>query len=291
MDPLTYRLVAYRSAIAPAELVQSAFSSARCQDACMSTLDHIDLSLKLTKAQETKRIAKAQERLLYLRLVLGGIFDGSGKLGPPVCLVFEGWDASGKGGAIKRVMAPMDPRHVRVATFAAPTFDEKRHHFLTRFWQKLPGWGGMTILDRSWYGRVLVERVEGFATEDEWRRAYAEIRGFERSLSDEGMLILKFWMHISDEEQLARFKARQTDPLKQWKLTDEDWRNREKRPEYEEAVVEMLERTDTSFAPWILVEANDKRYARVKVIETVIQQIEMALAKAGIEIPPETPGT
>lgn len=257
----------------------------------MSVLDHIDLSLSLSKEEELERLTKAQERLLYLRLLLGGIFDGSERLGPPVCLVFEGWDASGKGGAIKRVTAPLDPRHVRVSTFAAPTFDEKRHHFLTRFWPKLPGWGGMTILDRSWYGRVLVERVEGFATEDEWRRAYQEIRGFERTLSDEGMLILKFWLHISDKEQLRRFKARQVDPLKQWKLTDEDWRNREKRPQYEEAVVEMLERTDTSFAPWILVEAESKRYARVKVIETITSHIEAALDKHGIEVPPETPGT
>lgn len=253
----------------------------------MSALDHIDLSLSLSKAEEAKRLLKAQDRLLYLRLVLGGIFDGSGVLGPPVCLVFEGWDASGKGGAIKRVVTPLDPRHVRVATFAAPTFDEKRHHFLTRFWDQLPGWGGMAVLDRSWYGRVLVERVEGFCTEEQWRRAYSEIRGFERSLTDEGMLLLKFWMHISDDEQLKRFKDRKNNPLKNWKLTDEDWRNREKRAEYEEAVVEMLERTDTGFAPWIVVEANDKRYARIKVIETVIAGIETALQNVGIELPPE----
>ncbi len=257
----------------------------------MSTLDHLDLSLSLSKREEAKRLKRAQERMLYLRLVLGGIFDGSGTLGPPVCLVFEGWDASGKGGAIKRVVSPLDPRHVRVASFAAPTTDEKRHHFLARFWEQLPGWGGMAVLDRSWYGRVLVERVEGFATEDQWRRAYAEIRGFERTLADEGMLILKFWMHVSDEEQLRRFKARQTDPLKFWKLTDEDWRNREQRKAYEEAVVEMLERTDTSFAPWVLVEGASKRYARVKVIETVVAEIERALERVGIELPPETPGS
>ncbi len=257
----------------------------------MSVLDHLDLSKKISRQEEARRLKAAQERLVYLRLICGGIFDGSGRLGPPVCLVFEGWDASGKGGAIKRVTSALDPRHVRVASFMAPTYDEKRHHFLTRFWAKLPGWGGMAILDRSWYGRVLVERVEGFASEDEWRRAYSEIRGFERSLSDEGMLILKFWLQISDDEQLKRFKARQKDPLKKWKLTDEDWRNREKRPAYEEAVVEMLERTDTSFAPWILVEANDKRYARVKVIETVNAYLERALEAQGFEVPPETPGS
>ena len=255
----------------------------------MSALANLDLTLKLSKREEAKRISRAQKRLLYLRLVCGGIFDGSGKLGPPVCLVFEGWDASGKGGAIKRVTAALDPRHVRVASFAAPTFDEKRHHFLSRFWSRLPGWGGMAILDRSWYGRVLVERVEGFATDEQWRRAYSEIRGFERSLNDEGMLLIKFWLEISPDEQLKRFEARKIDPLKNWKLTDEDWRNREKRPEYEVAVTEMLERTDSSFAPWTLVEANDKRYARVKVIEHVVSEIERALAAAGIELPPESP--
>lgn len=252
----------------------------------MTVLDRIDLSVTMSKNEEAERLAVAQERLLYLRLLAGGILDGSGKLGPPVCVVFEGWDASGKGGAIKRVTAPLDPRHVRVATFAAPTFDEKRHHFLTRFWPKLPGYGGMTILDRSWYGRVLVERVEGFATPEQWRRAYSEIRGFERSLSDEGMVLVKFWLHISDEEQLRRFEQRRLDPLKNWKLTDEDWRNREKRPEYEEAVTEMLERTDSSFAPWTLVEANSKRYARVKVLETLIARIEEGLKSVGIEVPP-----
>ncbi len=257
----------------------------------MPMLDHLDLTLSLSKKEEAERVAKAQERLLYLRLVLGGIFDGSGRLGPPVAILFEGWDASGKGGCIKRLVTPMDARHVRVATFAAPTPDEKRHHFLTRFWTKLPGWGGMAIFDRSWYGRVLVERVEGFATEDEWRRAYSEIRNFEQTLTDEGMLLMKFWLHTSPDEQLKRFKARQNEPLKRWKLTDEDWRNREKRPAYEEAVIEMLERTDSSFAPWTLVEADDKRYARVKVLETVVYEIERALQHHGIELPPETPGS
>lgn len=255
----------------------------------MTVLDHVDLKLKLSRAEEEQRLRDAQQRLLYLRLLLGGIFDGSGKLGPPVCLLFEGWDASGKGGAIKRVVAPLDPRHVRVVSIAAPTYDEKRHHFLTRFWDKLPGWGGMTVLDRSWYGRVLVERVEGYATEAQWKRAYDEIRQFERTLTDEGMLLLKFWMHVSDAEQLRRFKARQQDPLKNWKLTDEDWRNREKRAQYEAAVTEMIERTDTSFAPWHVIEGEDKRYGRVKVVETVSARIEAALRRVGIEPPPETP--
>lgn len=251
----------------------------------MTALDHLDMSLRLSKKEANKRIKAAQERLLLQRLVLGGIFDGSGRLGPPVCIVFEGWDASGKGGAIKRLVAPLDPRHVRVSSFAAPTSDEKRHHFMLRFTDKVPGWGGMAVMDRSWYGRVLVERVEGFATEAEWRRSYSEIRGFERAFSAEGSLILKFWMHITHEEQLERFESRKTDPMRNWKLTEEDWRNREKRGEYEDAVVEMLERTDSSFAPWILVEANDKNYARVKVLETVVSRIDLALQEQGIEVP------
>ena len=152
-----------------------------------------------------------------------------------------------------------------------------------RFWPALPGWGGMAVLDRSWYGRVLVERVEGFATVEQWSRAYAEIVGFERTLALEGMLLVKFWMHISDEEQLKRFKAREKDPLKEWKLTDEDWRNREKIDAYTDAVEEMLERTDTEWAPWIVVPAEDKRYARVFVMERVIEAMERALPERSID--------
>ena len=174
----------------------------------------LDLSLKLTPNQEAARLATAQDRLLHLRLVLGGQIGDNPQLGPPVCVIFEGWDASGKGGAIKRLVAPLDPRHVRVAQFGAPSYDEKRHHFLWRFWPVLPGWGGMAVLDRSWYGRVLVERVEGFATEEQWRRAYREIVDFERTLADEGMIMVKFWLHLSSGEQLRRFKARQREPLK-----------------------------------------------------------------------------
>ncbi|MFZ4485859.1 MAG: polyphosphate kinase 2 family protein [Candidatus Nanopelagicales bacterium] len=250
----------------------------------MGLLDTFDLTKKLSRDEEARRLSAAQERLLYLRLLAGGIYDASGVLGPPLCLVFEGWDASGKGGAIKRVVEPLDPRHVRVVSIAAPTYDEKRHHFLTRFWPQLPGWGGMAVLDRSWYGRVLVERVEGFATEDQWRRAYEEIKSFERMLTDEGMVLIKFWMHISHDEQLRRFTAREQEPMKRWKLTEEDWRNREKRTEYESAVTEMLERTDTSFSPWTVVEANDKRHARVKVVETVVESLERGLRRAGIEV-------
>ena len=246
----------------------------------MGRLDALDLSLGLSREEEAARLAVAQTRLLHLRLVLGGqlaAVDGAAPvLGPPVCVVFEGWDASGKGGAIKRLVAPLDPRHVRVAQFAAPTYDEKRHHFLWRFWPSLPGWGGMAVFDRSWYGRELVERVEGFATEDQWRRSYDEIVAFERSLCDEGMIMVKFWLHISDDEQKRRFERRSRDPLKRWKLTDEDWRNRAKRDAYVEAVEEMLEHTDHPSAPWVLIEANSKRWARVRVVEETVAAIERA---------------
>jgi polyphosphate kinase 2 (PPK2 family) len=250
----------------------------------MAGLDDVDLGLSLDKKEEKKELKKLQERLTQLRLTLGGQL-GSGELGPPVTVVFEGWDASGKGGTIKRLVAPFDPRHVRVCQFAAPTSDEKRHHFLWRFWPQLPGWGGMTVFDRSWYGRVLVERVEGFASEEEWTRAYGEIRDFERALAAEGMIIIKLWMHISSEEQLDRFEKRRDEPLKSWKLTDEDWVNREKRPAYEEAVTQMLSETDRPEAPWTVVPAESKRYGRVAVAETVIDRIEAGLAAHGLQVP------
>jgi polyphosphate kinase 2 (PPK2 family) len=248
-------------------------------------LAELDLSLSLSRDEEEKRLDAAQTRLLQLRLVLGGLI-GDGTIGPPLCVVFEGWDASGKGGAIKRLVAKLDPRHVRVKQFAAPTPDEKRHHWLWRFWPALPGWGGMAVLDRSWYGRVLVERVEGFADEAAWRRAYEEIRDFERMLVVEGTVLVKLWLHVSPDEQLERFEQRAKDPLKSWKLTEDDWRNREKRPAYEEAIEDMLVETSTELAPWTLVEADSKRYARVKVIETVIAAAEDGLRRNGLEVPP-----
>jgi polyphosphate kinase 2 (PPK2 family) len=253
-------------------------------------LDALDLKLRLTRIEEEERLRGAQLRLLYLRLVLGGLMGEDPRIGPPVCVVFEGWDASGKGGCIKRLVQPMDPRHVRVAQFAAPTYDEKRHHFLWRFWPALPGWGGMAVLDRSWYGRVLVERVEGFATKEQWRRAYAEICQFEETLVAEGMILVKFWLHLSDAEQLSRFEQRKADPLKQWKLTDEDWRNREKRAMYTGAVEEMLARTETTLAPWTLVEAENKRWARVRVLDSVISAIEDGMRARGFKVPPQPPG-
>jgi AMP-polyphosphate phosphotransferase len=252
----------------------------------MGRLSELDLSLRLSSDEEAQRLAVAQQRLLQLRLLSGGLIGETGQLGPPLCIVFEGWDASGKGGCIKRVVQPLDPRHVRVAQFAAPTYDEKRHHFLWRFWPALPGWGGMAILDRSWYGRVLVERVERFASKEQWTRAYGEIREFEQTLAAEGMVLVKFWLHLSEEEQLRRFESRERDPLRRWKLTDEDWRNRRKRKAYERAVEEMLDKTDHPAAPWIAVEAENKRWARVRVLESVVDIAETALQRNGLTLPP-----
>jgi polyphosphate kinase 2 (PPK2 family) len=256
----------------------------------MPRLADVDLSLAMSKKEGKKQLKEAQERLVHLRLLLGGQI-GPGELGPPLCVLFEGWDASGKGGAIQRLVAEIDSRHVRVAQFAAPTRDEKRHHFLWRFWPVLPGWGGMAVLDRTWYGRVLVERVEGFATEDAWQRAYAEIVDLESTLAAEGMILVKFWLHLSPEEQLRRFEDRQADPYRAWKLTDEDWRNREKRPAYEAAVEEMLERTDHAGGRWHVVAAEDKRWARVDVVRTVCEEIEKALAARGIDADPALSGS
>jgi polyphosphate kinase 2 (PPK2 family) len=249
----------------------------------MGRLDDVDLSLSLGKEEGERRLADQQRRLLALRLQLGGLLGDHGTLGPPLCVLFEGWDASGKGGAIRRLVAPLDPRHVRVVQFAAPTDDEKRHHYLQRFWPALPGWGGMAVLDRSWYGRVLVERVEGFASETEWRRAYDEIAGFEQSLHGEGIVLVKIWLHLSAKEQKKRFEQRAEDPLKQWKLTDEDWRNRKKRPAYEEALEELFARTDRAWAPWTVIAAESKPYARVKVLETVCEAIEEGMRANGME--------
>ena len=250
----------------------------------MGRLDELDLSLKLSKEEEAERLAAGWRRLEALRLALGAKLPGY-DLGPPVLAMFEGWYASGKGGAISRLVAPLDSRHVRVAQFAAPTPDEKRHHYLWRFWPQLPGWGGMAVFDRTWYGRVLVERVDELATPEQWRRGYKEIVELERSLAADGMVVVKFFMHVSADEQLKRFEKRRDDPLKAWKLTPDDWENRSKRPQYTEAIEEMLERTDHEAAPWHPVEAESKRYARVKVVETVIERVEAGMRAGGIEPP------
>ena len=251
----------------------------------MGRLDEVDLSPSFSRPEAERELSTAWERLTQLRLTLGGLI-GEAELGPPLLILFEGWDASGKGGSIKRLVAPLDPRHVRVVQFAAPTHDEKRHHFLWRFWPVLPGWGGMAVFDRSWYGRVLVERVDGLASREQWLRAYDEINSFERSLTDEGTILVKLWLHISEAEQLKRFERRAGDPLKAWKLTDDDWQNRGKRNEYEQAVEDMIARTDQPRAPWHLIPAESKRYARVAVVRTVIEAIETGLRSWGREPPP-----
>jgi polyphosphate kinase 2 (PPK2 family) len=248
----------------------------------VASLRDVDLSLKLSRDESEERILTAQRRLLALRLQLGGLIDGPG-LGPPLCVLFEGWDASGKGGCIRRLVSPMDPRHVRVAEFGPPSADERRHHFLHRFSPAMPGWGGMAVLDRSWYGRVLVERVEGLAAEVEWRRAYPQIVQWEAGLATEGMVLVKLWLHVSEDEQLRRFRAREGDPLKRWKLTGEDWRNLSRRADYEQAIEDMLAATDHDPAPWHVIAAESKPYGRVKVLEIVIAAIEQALRALGRE--------
>jgi len=195
----------------------------------------------------------------------------------PVILAFEGWDAAGKGGAIKRVTERLDPRGYVVYPISAPQGEDQTRHYLYRFWRRLPERGQIAIFDRTWYGRVLVERVEGFAAEHEWKRAFKEINSFERQVNDFGAILVKFWIHISREEQLRRFEQRQAVGYKSWKLTEEDWRNRAKREAYEEAIEEMLLKTSTRDAPWRLVEGNDKYWARVKILSTLVEILSREL--------------
>jgi polyphosphate:AMP phosphotransferase len=195
----------------------------------------------------------------------------------PVIIAYEGWDAAGKGGNIKRVAAALDPRGYEVHPIASPEPAEKARHYLWRFWNRLPKDGHIAIFDRTWYGRVMVERLEGFCTENDWKRAYNEINEFEKELADWGAVIIKFWVQIDKDTQLARFTDRQNTPEKQWKITDEDWRNREKWDLYEEAVDEMLQKTSTKFAPWHVLESNDKKYARIKALQIIIKAIEKKL--------------
>ena len=196
----------------------------------------------------------------------------------PVVLVFEGWDAGGKGGAIRRITEKLDPRGYVVYSIAAPKGDDSTHHYLWRFWRRLPESGQIAIFDRSWYGRVMVERIEGFCAESEWKRAYREINYFERQLVDFGTILFKFWIHISKEEQLRRFESRENDQKRVWKLTDEDWRNRERWDLYEEAVNEMLLKTSTLTAPWTVVEGNSKLYARIKILRTLVDKLSDELS-------------
>ncbi len=240
----------------------------------ITILNQLDMKQSLTKKDYQAELAKYQAKLN--KLARKALEKKVSTIG-----VFEGWDAGGKGGAIRRITAALDARNFRVIPIAAPTDEERAQHYLWRFWRHISRDGRTTLYDRSWYGRVLVERVEGFATEAEWRRAYAEINDFEEQLANHGIVLLKFWFHITPEEQLERFKEREKIPYKRWKLTDEDWRNREKWGPYEQAVNDMVERTSTAYAPWTLIEGNDKRYARVTVIKTLCDRLEAGLRHAG----------
>jgi polyphosphate:AMP phosphotransferase len=239
-------------------------------EARRSILDHVDLSPHLAEAEYEEQLEKQQK-------ALGQLAWKAHAKGRSVVLVFEGWDAAGKGSAIRRVTQAIDPRLHRVVGIAAPTDEERAQHYLWRFWRHLPRAGFMTIFDRSWYGRVLVERVEGFARPDEWNRAYHEINEFEEELVEHGVVVNKFWLHISPAEQLRRFNERETVAYKRYKITDEDWRNRKKWDDYKAAVDEMVARCGTEYAPWTIVPANDKRFARIQILKTINQQLRAAL--------------
>lgn len=233
-------------------------------------LSEISLDKEISEEEYKKELKNLQSKLseLHNRLYRRKI---------PVVIAYEGWDAAGKGGNIKRITEALDPRGFEVHPIASPLPNEKARHYLWRFWNRLPKTGHIAIFDRTWYGRVMVERLEGFCSENEWQRAYNEINEFEKELSDWGAVIIKFWVQIDKDTQLARFEERQNTPEKQWKITDEDWRNREKWDLYETAVNEMLKKTNTTYAPWHVLESNDKKYARVKALKIVIDAIEAAL--------------
>jgi polyphosphate kinase 2 (PPK2 family) len=230
-------------------------------------LDEVDLSAKVDEESYEKRVVKLQERAYALQVK--NFLDGGRAI-----VVFEGWDAAGKGGAIKRLTTLMDPRGYKVWPIGVPDEAERQHHWLWRFWTRLPGAGELAVFDRSWYGRVLVERVEKLAPKPAWQRAYDEINAFERTLTADGVRIVKFFLHLDRRTQLARFKQRETDPVKRYKLGPEDWRNRKKAPAYEKAITEMLDRTHRPDAPWIVVPSNDKRYSRLHVLQQVIDLLE-----------------
>ena len=233
-------------------------------------LETLDLTHQLERPEYIRQLARRQ---IQLRELGFQVYQQK----RPVVIVFEGWDAAGKGGVIKRITEKLDPRGFVVYPISAPHGEDKTKHYLYRFWRRLPERGLIAIFDRSWYGRVLVERVEGFARENEWKRAFKEINAFERQLHDFTTVVVKFWLHISREEQLRRFEERQRIGYKAWKLTDEDWRNREKWGAYEDAAEEMLVKTSTTLAPWTLVEANDKYWARVKVLSQLVEVLSKEL--------------
>lgn len=230
-------------------------------------LEKLNLKVKLSRAEYERELDRLPNKLHLL-----GYQVYTQKR--PVVMVFEGWDAAGKGGAIKRLTEKLDPRGYVVHPIAAPQGDDKERHYLYRFWHRLPEAGQIALFDRSWYGRVLVERVEGFCSTEAWQRSYSEINQFEKQMVDFGTIIFKFWVHIGQQEQLRRFKEREGSGYKSWKLTDEDWRNRGKWEDYEQAVEDMLLKTSTRNAPWTIVEGNDKLYARIKVLKTVVEKLE-----------------
>ncbi len=236
----------------------------------LTVLNRLDMSQQLTKAEYNKAFDALQRRL--------GELSRSKKYHKhSVVLVFEGNDAAGKGGAIRRITRSLDARYYRIVPVAAPTDEERAQPYLWRFWRHVPKRGQMTIFDRSWYGRVLVERVEGFCSENDWHRAYGEINAFEEQMAQHGIIVIKFWLAITKDEQEARFKAREVSSIKRHKLTEEDWRNREKWDDYAEAVCDMVARTSTENAPWHLIEANSKYFARIKILQTVADTIEKAV--------------
>ncbi len=232
-------------------------------------LSEVDLSPSIDEEEYRQELKRLQTRLTELHNILY-------RRKIPVILCYEGWDAAGKGGNIRRVAYPLDPRGFDVHPIASPLPPERARHYLWRFWTRLPRTGHIAIFDRTWYGRVMVERLEGFCSEKDWQRAYNEINEFERMLTDWGAVVLKFWIHIDQDTQLARFTERQNTPEKQWKITDEDWRNREKWAQYEVAVDEMLQRTCTKNAPWHIIESNDKKYARIKTLKIIVKALEKA---------------
>jgi polyphosphate:AMP phosphotransferase len=238
----------------------------------VTVLDRVDLGQALTRNIYNDELRQYKARIHELSWKA---YDDKRS----VVIVFEGWDAAGKGGAIRRLTNAVDARLYRVISVAAPTDEERAHHYLWRFWRQVPRAGYMTLYDRSWYGRVLVERVEGFAKSYEWMRAYQEINDFEEQLTDNGTVLLKFWLHISPEEQLNRFHEREKIAWKQHKITDEDWRNREKWDEYKQAVNTMIEHTSTGDAPWTIIPADNKFFARIEVLKTVCERLEQALGE------------
>ena len=255
---------------APQPVAAASVTTAAIAETSLSPLETLDMSAKLADAEYAERLPELQATLRKLT-------DRAARRGVQSIFAFEGWDAAGKGGAIRRVIQAIHPRNYRVVSIAAPTAEERAHHWLWRFWTRLPQRGRVAIFDRTWYGRVLVERVEGFATPAQWRRGYDEIVDFERLLTEHGMVLHKFWMHVSEAEQLRRFEERQQTGFKAYKITEEDWRNRSERPAYLAAIEDMLLLTDKPEAPWTAVAGDDKNHARITILETIVHRLRDSL--------------